>query len=88
MLASPDDPSARFMYRASVKGEPSLTLPRPDTDAWIDEHIAGGYRTPREEAARPVVGPVGVAPGAGIVEGDIADNTTTTIGQIGTAKLR
>ena len=37
---------ARLLYRLSCKGEPALTLPRKDADAWLREHIPGGYRTP------------------------------------------
>jgi alpha-ketoglutarate-dependent taurine dioxygenase len=39
---------ARLMYRLSTKGEPSLTLPRMDPQAWLDEHVALGYTTPPE----------------------------------------
>jgi hypothetical protein len=58
MLASADDPSARFMYRASVKGPPSLSLPRPDTEEWLQDHIAGAYRTPADEVVSPSGPPV------------------------------
>ena len=37
---------ARLMYRLSVKGEPSLTLPRKDEMSWIATHITGQYRSP------------------------------------------
>jgi alpha-ketoglutarate-dependent taurine dioxygenase len=37
---------ARLIYRLSCKGAPSPTLPRTDAQAWLDTHVAGGYRTP------------------------------------------
>ena len=36
------------MYRLSTKGEASLTLPRSDPKAWLEEHVALGYTTPKE----------------------------------------
>jgi alpha-ketoglutarate-dependent taurine dioxygenase len=39
---------ARLLYRLSCKGEPALVLPRNDAPQWLEEHIAGGYRTPAE----------------------------------------
>ena len=42
-IRSSDD--ARLMYRLSCKGEPALTLPRQDGAAWLDAHIAAGYRS-------------------------------------------
>ena len=39
---------ARLMYRISCKGEPSYSLPRTDTQEWIDTHITPPYRSPRE----------------------------------------
>ena len=39
---------ARLLYRLSCKGEPALSLPRRDDQAWLDTHIAGGYVTPPE----------------------------------------
>lgn len=39
---------ARLLYRLSCKGEPALVLPRNDAPEWLEEHIAGGYRTPAE----------------------------------------
>lgn len=45
-IQSIDD--ARLLYRLSCKGEPSLKLPRADPPEWRQEHIAGGYVTPRE----------------------------------------
>ena len=44
VINSPDD--ARLMYRISCKGSPSVSLPRQDTEAWINEHISPPYRTP------------------------------------------
>ena len=41
-IRSTDD--ARLMYRLSCKGEPTLTLPRTDSAAWLQAHIAG-YRS-------------------------------------------
>ena len=38
---------ARLMYRISSKGEPCHTLPRADTDAWIQANISPPYRTPQ-----------------------------------------
>lgn len=39
---------ARLLYRLSCKGDPTLSLPRQDPQAWLDEHIPGGYTTPPE----------------------------------------
>jgi alpha-ketoglutarate-dependent taurine dioxygenase len=44
VINAPDD--ARLMYRISCKGEPSYSLPRPDTDAWLSANIVPPYRTP------------------------------------------
>lgn len=43
IINSPDD--ARLMYRISSKGEPSYSLPRRDSDAWIQANISPAYRT-------------------------------------------
>ena len=45
-IQSIDD--ARLLYRLSCKGEPALTLPRNDPQEWLDQHINGGYVTPKE----------------------------------------
>ena len=45
-IKSIDD--ARLLYRLSCKGGPALLLPRNDPPEWLEEHIAGGYATPRE----------------------------------------
>ena len=37
---------ARMLYRLSCKGPPSEILPRVDAQAWLDKHVALGYRTP------------------------------------------
>ena len=37
---------ARLMYRLSCKGDPCLSLPRSDSQTWLDQHISGGYSTP------------------------------------------
>ena len=37
---------ARLMYRISCKGEPSYTLPRNDSEAWIESNITPPYRSP------------------------------------------
>ena len=34
------------MYRMSCKGEPADTLPRTDTQDWIDTNIVPPYRSP------------------------------------------
>ena len=39
---------ARLLYRLSCKGQPCLALPRKDGPAWLEAHVAGGYRTPLE----------------------------------------
>ncbi|MBT5874620.1 MAG: hypothetical protein HOH43_14470 [Candidatus Latescibacteria bacterium] len=39
---------ARLLYRLSCKGQPCLALPRKDDPAWLEAHVAGGYRTPLE----------------------------------------
>lgn len=46
IINSPDD--ARLMYRISCKGSPSLSVPRSDSDDWVNEHISPPYRTPNE----------------------------------------
>ena len=43
-----DPADARLMYRISCKGEPSYSLPRQDSDTWIDDNILPPYRTPAE----------------------------------------
>lgn len=43
-VADPAD--ARLMYRISCKGPTSVTLPRQDTDEWIDANVTPRYRTP------------------------------------------
>ena len=83
MLASADDRGARFLYRASVKGSPSLTLPRPDTEEWLATHIAGGYRTAREDIEAPCGPPVQIALGAGEVVGSIDQNAPAVRGEVG-----
>ncbi|MGA1196940.1 MAG: TauD/TfdA dioxygenase family protein [Candidatus Latescibacterota bacterium] len=45
-IRSVDD--ARLLYRLSCKGEPALSLPRQDAPEWLEEHINGGYVTPKE----------------------------------------
>ncbi len=44
IIDDPDD--ARLLYRISVKGQPSLTLPRSDTDAWLEANLDPPYRSP------------------------------------------
>lgn len=44
IINHPDD--ARLMYRISCKGEPAYSLPREDTDDWIESNIVPPYRTP------------------------------------------
>ena len=39
---------ARLLYRLSCKGEPAPSLPRQDESKWLEEHIPGGYSTPKE----------------------------------------
>ena len=46
IINTPED--ARLMYRISCKGEPSYSLPRQDSDTWIDDNILPPYRTPAE----------------------------------------
>lgn len=46
IINKPED--ARLMYRISCKGEPSYTLPRADTDEWIEENILPPYRSSAE----------------------------------------
>lgn len=46
LVNTPED--ARLMYRISCKGEPSFSLPRSDSDAWIEENIVPPYRSPAE----------------------------------------
>jgi alpha-ketoglutarate-dependent taurine dioxygenase len=41
-----DPADARLMYRISCKGPVSTTLPRPDTDEWIQANITPAYRSP------------------------------------------
>lgn len=41
-----DPRDARLMYRISCKGEPSASLPRRDSDTWIEENILPPYRSP------------------------------------------
>lgn len=43
-----DPQDARLMYRISCKGEPSYSLPRRDTDSWIETNILAPYRSPEE----------------------------------------
>ena len=38
----------RLLYRISTKGDPCTQLPRNDDEAWLSEHIAGGWRTELE----------------------------------------
>ena len=49
VISSPDD--ARLMYRISSKGEPCDSLPRQDSDAWIEANISPAYRTPHSQVA-------------------------------------
>ncbi|MEK9748908.1 MAG: TauD/TfdA family dioxygenase [Pseudomonadales bacterium] len=44
IINRPED--ARLMYRISCKGEPALTLPRDDTNDWIESNILPPYRSP------------------------------------------
>ena len=37
---------ARLMYRISCKGEPSYTLPRKDSEVWIESNITPPYQSP------------------------------------------
>ena len=46
IINRPDD--ARLMYRISCKGEPSYSLPRKDSDAWVSGNILPPYRSPAE----------------------------------------
>merc|ERR1719191_1644341 len=39
---------ARLIYRMTVKGPPSLTLPRKDDPSWIKENLMLPYTTPLE----------------------------------------
>ena len=68
MVPSVESPGARFLYRCSVKGKPSLTLPRPDTEVWLQANIAGGYRTPLADIVAPASEAIPVARGAGKLE--------------------
>lgn len=49
VINRPDD--ARLMYRISCKGTPCYTLPREDSDAWIENNILPPYRTPAKYIA-------------------------------------
>jgi len=44
IINDPND--ARLMYRISCKGEPCYSLPRTDSDEWIDRNISPPYRSP------------------------------------------
>ena len=44
VVNKPED--ARLMYRISCKGEPSFSLPRDDSEAWIDANILPPYTSP------------------------------------------
>ena len=83
MLRSADDPNARFLYRISVKGTPCLSLPRPDTPEWLEDHIAEAYRTPEGDIRAPSGPAVSIAKGAGIVEGDVRNNSAGIAMQVG-----
>ena len=37
---------ARLFYRLSRKGPPCLSLPRNDEEAWLQQHVYAGYRSP------------------------------------------
>jgi hypothetical protein len=65
MVASAEDPSARVLYRASVKGPPAITLPRRDGTDWLRQHISGSYATPLEDILEPTGPPVGLPLGIG-----------------------
>ena len=39
---------ARLLYRISVKGTPSLTLPREDHPDWLAKHVTNSYKTDNE----------------------------------------
>ena len=39
---------ARLLYRISVKGTPSLTLPREDHADWLAKHVTNSYKTDNE----------------------------------------
>ncbi len=41
-----DIADARLLYRVSTKGEPATTLPRTDSQEWIDSNIVPPYQTP------------------------------------------
>ena len=43
-INNPQD--TRLMYRISCKGEPSYSLPRGDSDSWIQANILAPYRSP------------------------------------------
>lgn len=43
-----DPADARLLYRISCKGPVSHTVPRPDADDWVAEHIVPPYRTPAD----------------------------------------
>jgi len=51
IVNTPED--ARLMYRISCKGEPNFTLPRNDTEEWINSNILPPYRSPREFFSTP-----------------------------------
>ena len=44
VINSPED--ARLMYRISCKGEPSYSLPRTDSDGWVEANILPPSRSP------------------------------------------
>ena len=46
VINQPED--ARLMYRISCKGEPSYSLPRQDSDAWVEANILPPYRSPAD----------------------------------------
>lgn len=68
MVPTVDSPGARLLYRCSVKGQPSLMLPRSDSEEWLQTHIAGAYRTPLSDILEPASEAIPVARGAGILE--------------------
>ena len=86
MLRSADDPNARFLYRISVKGTPCLCLPRSDTPEWLEDHIAEAYQTPEDDIRAPSGPAVSIAKGAGVVEGDVRDNSAGIAMQIGSQR--
>ncbi len=46
IVNKPED--ARLMYRISCIGEPSYSLPRQDSEDWINTNIVPPYRSPEE----------------------------------------